>query len=52
MVREEFAASLTIMMDPFELPAAVGAKAAVTVRLSEGFSVAGAVLPLVVKPRP
>jgi hypothetical protein len=52
MVSEEFAASLTTVIDPVALPVEVGANDAVTVRFSDGLSVTGGVSPFVVKPTP
>ena len=48
----EFPALLTIEIDPVMLPAVVGAKVAVSVTLSEGLKVAGAVIPLRFSPLP
>lgn len=52
MVKGEFPASLTIVMDPVSLPAAFGENDAVRTTLSDGESVAGAATPLIVRPAP
>ena len=52
IVSGEFPALLTIEIDPVTLPEAVGAKAALSVTLCDGVSVAGAVIPDRVRPVP
>jgi hypothetical protein len=52
IVNGEFPALLTIEIDPVMLPELVGAKAALSVALCDGASVAGVVIPVNVRPVP
>ena len=52
IVSGEFPALLTMLIEPLTAPTAVGANFAVSVAVSEGFSVVGVVTPLIVKPAP
>ncbi len=52
MFNGELAASLTMVIVPVMLEAAVGANADVSLALCEGFNVAGVITPLTVTPDP
>ena len=52
IVNGELDASLVSVTEPVTLPAAVGAKATVSVAVCEGFNVAGVVMPLTENPVP